>query len=210
MDRDSLSLADLERAQPERTMALPLRRLLVDAARHNVDVTASVEPIQHLIDIGYDLEADILPVVARMVPELPRPLRSWGAQWPTQEIIAAHDRRRRMGDAVSWGADPAELLPMAKATFEAIQKRVDECSADLRAIADLPVEASGGEPTTPELSDQAKGGRAPDVGVAPDPPDPDHAPRPATVEEVLGLPSPLPRAGEAFEAASAPRPQQFA
>jgi hypothetical protein len=29
---------------------------------------------------------------------------------------------------------------------------------------------AGGDPATPELSDQAKGDRAPDVGVASDPP----------------------------------------
>jgi hypothetical protein len=34
-----------------------------------------------LLDQGCDLEADILPIVAREVPELPRPLRNWGAPW---------------------------------------------------------------------------------------------------------------------------------
>ena len=38
-------------------------------------------PILGLVDQGCDLEADILPTVARTVPELPRPLRNWGAQW---------------------------------------------------------------------------------------------------------------------------------
>jgi hypothetical protein len=36
---------------------------------------------------------DILPTVSRTVPELPRPLKSWGAQWLVQEILAARDRR---------------------------------------------------------------------------------------------------------------------
>jgi hypothetical protein len=51
--------------------------LLIEAANWNVDREADVEPIRHLIDIGCDLEADILPTVRRTVTELARPLRSW-------------------------------------------------------------------------------------------------------------------------------------
>ena len=64
-----------------RAMVSSLKELLVDAARHNVDLSAGEEPIRYLITRRpYDLEDDILPTVARTVPELPRPLRSWDAQ----------------------------------------------------------------------------------------------------------------------------------
>jgi hypothetical protein len=48
-------------------------------AHGNFDLSASIEPIRMLIAQGCDLERDILPVVASRVPELPRPLKNWGA-----------------------------------------------------------------------------------------------------------------------------------
>jgi glycerol uptake facilitator-like aquaporin len=54
---------------------------LIDASNGNIDALADVSPIRALLDQGCDLELDILPVVAREVPELPRPLRNWGAPW---------------------------------------------------------------------------------------------------------------------------------
>jgi hypothetical protein len=77
----------------DRPMVPSLKGLLVNAANWNVDREASVEPIRHLIDMGCDLEADILPIVAREVPELPRPLKNWGAPWLVREILAARDQR---------------------------------------------------------------------------------------------------------------------
>jgi hypothetical protein len=58
-----------------------LRACLEGAAQGHFDPDADIEPIRALLDQGCDLEADILPTVAREVPELPRPLRNWGAQW---------------------------------------------------------------------------------------------------------------------------------
>jgi hypothetical protein len=63
------------------------------ACQANYDARASVEPIEALLALGCDLEADVLPTVARMVPELPRPLKNWGAQWLVREIMAAPDQR---------------------------------------------------------------------------------------------------------------------
>jgi hypothetical protein len=58
-----------------------LHVMLVDAARWNVDSDADVEPIRRLMfDKGCDLEADVLPTVARMVPELPRAAEELGRQ----------------------------------------------------------------------------------------------------------------------------------
>jgi hypothetical protein len=45
---------------------------LLDAAQGNVDPLADIAPIEALLEQGCDLDADILPVVARTVPELPR------------------------------------------------------------------------------------------------------------------------------------------
>jgi hypothetical protein len=66
-----------------------LKGLLVDAARWNVDREADVAPIQALLALGCDLEADILPTVARLVPDLPRPLKNWGAKWLVQALTAS-------------------------------------------------------------------------------------------------------------------------
>jgi hypothetical protein len=43
---------------------------LLTAANGNADPAVSIEPI-------CDLDADVVPVVARLVPELPRPLKRW-------------------------------------------------------------------------------------------------------------------------------------
>jgi hypothetical protein len=67
--------------------------ILIDASRGNVDPDAHIGTIRALLDQGCDLEADILPIVARDVPELPRPLKNWGVQWLARETLAARDRR---------------------------------------------------------------------------------------------------------------------
>ena len=78
-----------------------LKGMLVDAAAHNIDLSADIEPIRRLLDQGYDLDADVLPTVARTVPELPRPLKNWGAQWLVREILAAREQRlNRFADSV--------------------------------------------------------------------------------------------------------------
>jgi hypothetical protein len=72
------SRAWLETAWPDAVLAAPrvlsLKEVLVSAAGGNVDREADVLTISALLDKGCDLEADILPVVAGTVPELPRPL----------------------------------------------------------------------------------------------------------------------------------------
>jgi hypothetical protein len=49
--------------------------------------------IRALLDQGCDLEADILPIVAREIPELPRPLKNWGAPWLVRDMLGARDQR---------------------------------------------------------------------------------------------------------------------
>jgi hypothetical protein len=61
-----------------------------------------------------DLEADVVPIVARELPELPRPLKNWGAPWLVGEILAAREQRlaghrveapppvRRAPPAIDW------------------------------------------------------------------------------------------------------------
>jgi hypothetical protein len=58
---------------------------LIDASNGNIDALADISPIRGLIEQGRDLEADILPIVARELPELPRPLKNWGAPWLVRE-----------------------------------------------------------------------------------------------------------------------------
>jgi hypothetical protein len=70
-----------------------LRTRLIDASNGNIDALADISPIRALLEQGCDLEADILPVVARAVPELPQPLRNWGGVWLAREILAAREQR---------------------------------------------------------------------------------------------------------------------
>jgi len=89
-------LADIEPWIAQEKLAsarLSLKGKLVCAAQWNVDRDADVEPIRALIEQGCDLEADILPIVAREVPELSRPLKSWGVKWLADEILSARDQR---------------------------------------------------------------------------------------------------------------------
>jgi hypothetical protein len=72
------------------------------------DPDADVYPIQALLDQGCDLEADILPIVAREVPDLPRPLKNWGAPWLLREILAAREQRL--------AGHPVEAPPPARRT----------------------------------------------------------------------------------------------
>ena len=66
---------------------------LFEAAGGNVDRTSPatevVGPICDLISLGCDFERHILPTVRRCVPPLDRPLRTWGARWLRDEILAA-------------------------------------------------------------------------------------------------------------------------
>ena len=52
---------------------LAIRGRLFDASQGNFDVSSDTEPIRALLD---HLEADVVPVVARMLPDLPRPLKN--------------------------------------------------------------------------------------------------------------------------------------
>jgi hypothetical protein len=62
-----------------------IRVRLDEAAKWHIEPELDVEPIRS--------DTDILRTVARTVPELPRPLKSWGAQWLVREIMAAPDQR---------------------------------------------------------------------------------------------------------------------
>jgi hypothetical protein len=62
-----------------------------------------------LIAQGCDLESDVLPVVARSLPDLPRPLKNWGAPWLVREILAAREQRLA-GHRVE-AAPPARRTP---------------------------------------------------------------------------------------------------
>jgi hypothetical protein len=35
----------------------------------------------------------VVPVVARLLPDLPRPLKKWGAPWLVRDILGARDQR---------------------------------------------------------------------------------------------------------------------
>ena len=58
------------------------------AAQGHVDPAADLAPIRALLDQGCDLEADVVPIVARGLPEFPRPLKNWGAPWLVRAATA--------------------------------------------------------------------------------------------------------------------------
>jgi hypothetical protein len=66
---------------------------LLDAAHGNFDLSANIDPIRTLLDQGCDLEADVVPIVARLLSDLPRPLKNWGVPWLAREILEARDLR---------------------------------------------------------------------------------------------------------------------
>ena len=70
-----------------------LKSCLQEAAQGNFDADADVAPIQALLDQGCDLVDDVLLIVAREVPDLAQPLRSWGVKWLADQILSARDRR---------------------------------------------------------------------------------------------------------------------
>jgi hypothetical protein len=71
-----------------------LHERLDEVAGGLFDPNADLEPIVALIrDQGCLLEGDVLPVAARLLRDLPRPLKNWGAPWLAREILAACDRR---------------------------------------------------------------------------------------------------------------------
>jgi hypothetical protein len=71
---------EIDRAGDETRDETSVRRvvdeMLFVAAHGNIDLNASTDPIRALLDQGCDLEADILPIVARELPELPRPFKN--------------------------------------------------------------------------------------------------------------------------------------
>jgi hypothetical protein len=58
---------------------------------------ADISPIRGLLDQGCDLEADGRPIVPRDVPDLPRPLKNWGAPWLVGVPPATSGLRRLPG-----------------------------------------------------------------------------------------------------------------
>ena len=60
---------------------------LIEASNGNRDALSDISPIRALLDQGCDLEADVVPVVARMLPDLPRPLKNC-----TLPLIILHNR----------------------------------------------------------------------------------------------------------------------
>jgi hypothetical protein len=150
-----------------------LRTRLIDASNGNIDALADISPIRALIEQGCDLEADVLPVVARNVPDLTHPLKSWGAQWLVQDILAARDLRLERGRKLTRAL--AQEMPsetIVAAVPRSLIQRVEEFGADVKrlgvALEDTPVV---------EFEE------------------PDRTPLPATVEEILGLPVEAPVAG---------------
>jgi len=72
---------------------------LIEAAGGNVVHGASgievAKPILDLQAMGCDLDADILPAIAESIPSLPNPLRTWGAGFLRDRVLARQAARLR-------------------------------------------------------------------------------------------------------------------
>jgi hypothetical protein len=66
--------------------------------------------LQALLEEGCDLEADILPIVAREVPELPRPLKKWSAPWLVRDIADATFLREEERKRIAASAEPIDWV----------------------------------------------------------------------------------------------------
>jgi hypothetical protein len=124
-----------------------LRARLVEAAQHHIDPMADVAPIRALLAQGCDLEA-------REVPELPRPLKNWGAPWLVREILAAREQRlaghrvddppppRRAPPAIEWdefvGGYRAGLIEWAS-SWMLPKQTLRDLHALLRCEARVPI-----------------------------------------------------------------------
>jgi hypothetical protein len=71
------------------------RSLPVDALPGPFDIAAQPRPLgQHIDEHPQCLQrADVVPSVAREVPDLPRPLKNRRAPWLVREILAAREQR---------------------------------------------------------------------------------------------------------------------
>ena len=102
------------------------------------DPGADLEPIVALIrDQACDLEGDVLPIVARELPELGgvrRPLKNWGAPWLVREILAARDQRLA-GQPVE-APPPARRAPAIGGRW--MPPRTRRCAARGRPAARAP------------------------------------------------------------------------
>jgi hypothetical protein len=67
----------------ERALAAHVIARLAEAGQGHFDADADIAPVRALLDQGCDLEADVVPTVARTLPELPRPLKRWDAPSPS-------------------------------------------------------------------------------------------------------------------------------
>ena len=80
-----------------------LRVRLIDASHGNIDPLSAISPIRALVEQGCDLDLDMLPIVARERPDLPRPLKNWGAPWLVRDILAARASGLRVAvAALAW------------------------------------------------------------------------------------------------------------
>lgn len=72
---------------------------LIDAAGGNVVHGATgievIKPILDLQAMGCDLERDILPAIREAVPRMAEPLRTWGARWLRDAVLAKQAARQR-------------------------------------------------------------------------------------------------------------------
>jgi hypothetical protein len=108
-----LSLEEVRAIHPATGIVVPrvtTKDWLLDAAGSNADRAADIGPIEALLAQGCDLEADVLPTVAQMVPELPRPLKNWGAKWLVQAILEARDQRIHQEDVAALEREEAKAI----------------------------------------------------------------------------------------------------
>jgi hypothetical protein len=67
--------------------------------------------------------ADVVPIVARELPELPRPLKNWGAPWLLREILATRDQRLPQEIPLSQPVEAPPPVQRTPAEIPRLQRR---------------------------------------------------------------------------------------
>lgn len=113
-ERKGRQTSSVSAGEPAAAMTISpndLHRRLVDAAQGHIvpgPATEIVKPILDLVAQGCDLERHVLPAIRAVVPNLTKPLGSWGASFLRKEILALKDQD---GTRATPSDDPKVRLP---------------------------------------------------------------------------------------------------
>lgn len=134
------------RARPATPMDEKLNQLVEAAGGNVVNGATGIEIIQPILDLeamGCDIEADIVPVLSERVRPLAEPLRTWGARWLRDAILARrqarldgrglHDGKKPNGTPIT---DPEKLRRSQETAW---RRTLDEYAPSGPAVLEIQV-----------------------------------------------------------------------